>query len=201
MEQNQVLEDIGFIRQMIENNRRSLVDNGIIYISTGVYVVIGAVLSYILESGGKGGWVAYLWLALMAILIGFNLLARLRIEKERRKKTFGSQVFNAVWTACGIPVVIVSFLFLVTHLITMNVLFACISACLGIGYYLTGVINDLGFMKVLAFGWWGSLVCSIFWGYIGQDYQLGLFFTFLVFILEVVPGIIIYRKWKRVYDA
>lgn len=201
MEQNQLMEDVEFIRQMVENNRRSLVDNGINYIATGVYIVVGAVSSYLLEITGNRALLPWLWLFLMAVLIGFNFFVQRRIEKRAVKKTFATKVFADVWLACGIPVSIVSVLFFTAQTIPMNALMSCICACLGIGYFLTGTINDLRFMKYLAFGWWAGVAASMLWGYLGEDYQLGLLFTALILILEVIPGIIIYKKWKNTFNG
>lgn len=201
MEENKLIEDVEFIRQMVENNRRSLVDNGISYIATGVYIVVGASLSYLLEVTGKGHLLAWLWLSLMIVLIAFNIFIQRRIEKRSVRKTFASRIFADVWLACGIPIFIVSVLFFTTFAIPLNTLMACISGCLGIGYYLTGSINDLKFMKYLAFGWWAGLAVSVLWKYIGYDYQLGLLFTALILLLEVIPGIIIYKKWKNTFNG
>lgn len=200
MEENQLLEDVEFIKKMIENNRRSLIDNGISYISAGVYVVIGSALSIYLQISGMGNMLPYLWLLLLTLLIGFNFFIQKRMAAEKVKKTFAGRVFSAVWIACAIPMLIISVLFFTTNKIPMSAMFSAVSAILGIGYYLTGVINDLKFMKVLAAGWWTSIVISMLWSYFGEEYQLALFFALLILLLEVIPGIIIYNKWKKVYN-
>lgn len=74
MEENQIRNDVAYIRSMIENNRRSLVDNGITYISIGIYIVVGVVASYILGIKGMTDYLPPLWLLLMGILITFNLI-------------------------------------------------------------------------------------------------------------------------------
>ncbi|PKL88399.1 MAG: hypothetical protein CVV23_10260 [Ignavibacteriae bacterium HGW-Ignavibacteriae-2] len=200
MEKNQLQDDINYIKKMIENNRRSLVDNGIMYISIGVYVVLGASISYLLGTAGKQDLLPPLWLALIIILIIFNLIISRRFKKKQTRKTFASETFSAVWMACGIPITIISILYFITGGITLSTLFTSISAILGIGYFLTGHINELKFMKILAFGWWLAMITSILWLYIGEEHQLALLFAGLIFILEVIPGIIIYNKWKRVYN-
>ncbi|MGD8779719.1 MAG: hypothetical protein PVH88_12240 [Ignavibacteria bacterium] len=200
MDRDQLQEDITFIKNMIENNRRLLVDNGIAYISIGVYIVIGVTISYFLEINGKTNFVTPLWLLLMAFLIVFNYMAQKRIKRKQTRKTFASEIFNATWIACAIPITVVSVLYFIIDAISTSSLFVVVSTILGIGYYLTGIINELKFMKYLAFGWWLGSVTAISWKYIGEEYQLSLLFAMLIFILEVVPGIIIYRKWKRIYN-
>jgi hypothetical protein len=136
----------------------------------------------------------------MAFLIVFNYMAQKRIKRKQTRKTFASEIFNATWIACAIPITVVSVLYFIIDAISTSSLFVVVSTILGIGYYLTGIINELKFMKYLAFGWWLGSVTAISWKYIGEEYQLSLLFAMLIFILEVVPGIIIYRKWKRIYN-
>lgn len=201
MDQNQLQEDIHFIKQMIENNRRTLVDNGITYISIGIYVVIGVPISLLLGMNGYENWIPYLWLFLMTALIAFNLFFTKKFEKKKQKKTFGSEMLGVTWGACAAPIIILTLLYFFTGEVSTPSFFASISAILGIGYYLTGFINDLKFMRVLAFCWWAGSIISVMWNYIGEEYLLSIFFAVMIFVFEVIPGIIIYKKWKRVYNA
>ena len=199
MEQNQLQDDIAYLRNMIDNNRRNLVDNGIAYISAGIYVLIGIVISYILHINGLANLQPILWLVLMVLLIIINFIVQKKFKRKQVKKTFASKIFDATWAACGIPIAVISVLFLTTGLITPTSFFIIISSILGIGYFLTGIINDLKLMVILSFGWWLGTILSILWRYIGEEYQLAFLFAGLIFIFEIVPGIIIYKKWKRIY--
>ena len=201
MEQNQLQDDIAYLRIMIDNNRRSLIDNGITYISAGIYVLIGVVVSYILDVNGLTKLQPFLWLVLMALLIIINFIIQKKIQKKHVKKTFASKVFDATWFACGIPIAVISILFLTTGSISPTSFFIFISTILGIGYFLTGIINELRLMVILAFGWWLATILSIFWKYIGEEYQLALLFAGLIFLFEIIPGIIIYTKWKKLYHG
>ncbi len=198
MNDTQIFEDVEYVKQMIANNRRALVDNGIMYIATGVYIVVGMAATFLLDALGKYAWMPYVWLVLMALLILVIMIAQNRIDRSRVKNTFATRIFAAVWTACAVPILITSILFFVTGILQLSSLMACVSACMGIAYYLTGVINDLRFMKFLAAGWWVGVGMSLLWSRFGHEYQLGLFFAVLILLLEIVPGIIIYKKWKLV---
>ncbi len=200
MEKNQMQEDISFIRNMIDNNRRALVDNGITYISIGIYIFAGVVLTFILNINGISSAVPVLWLILMTMLIVFNFTIQKKFQKKQAKKTFASKVFTSTWTACGTPIFIVSVLYLTTGSISVTSLFITVSSVLGIGYFLTGIINELKFMTVSAFVWWIATAAAVLWKYIGDENQLSLLFAGLIFILEIVPGFVIYKRWKRVYN-
>ncbi|MCF8259316.1 MAG: hypothetical protein K9J12_00945 [Melioribacteraceae bacterium] len=200
METNQFEDDISYIKKMIENNRRTLVDNGLLYISTGIYVLVGSTVSYILGLNGLIDWLPQLWLVLMAILITFNIITKKKYVKSEQPKTFASELFNAIWTVCGIPIALISLYYFIVGGLPTTLLFIVIGIVLGIAYYLTGIINQLTIMKVLAFGWWLGAFAALNWKYIGEEYQLSLLFAVLIFFLEIIPGIIIYRKWKEKYN-
>lgn len=198
MEEHNIREDIQYLRKMMENNRRMLVDNGISYISSGIFVAVGVPISIYLGYKDMIEYTPYLWIGLMIILIIANLI--LGKKKSKQPKNFGSDVFNATWKACGIPAAIISFGFFLSDSFTTYPFFMAISAILGIGYYLTGVINKLPFMKILAYCWWAVLIMAIWWNKIGEEYQFSLIFAIMVLLLEVIPGIIIYKKWKYLYN-
>jgi len=116
-------------------------------------------------------------------------------------KTFGSDIFQAVWVACGISIVIIFVLSFTTTGMLVPAFFTSSASILAIGYFLTGVINDLKFMKVLAIFWWFTAIVSGIWELFGATVYLHLFFAFMVLILQLIPAIIIYKKWKSVYNG
>lgn len=201
MESAQFQEDLQYVKSMIENNRRRLIDNGITYIITAVFVGIGVVVSYFLGINGKQSILPYLWIPLIILLVAVNIFLQSKLEKKVLTRTFIGKIFDAVWLACGIPILIITLFYFLTASIQLSTLFIAISAILGIGYYLTGVINELIFMKYLAYIWWFGTILSLFWNYIGADYQLALLFSALVVIQQTIPGIIIYRKWRKVNNG
>ncbi len=197
MENSQFHEDLQYVKSMIENNRRQLIDNGVNYITNAAFVTVGVIASYFLGINGHEDFLPYLWVPLVLLLISANLFFKKKVEKKNIKKTFIAKIFNAMWLACGIPIFIITMLHFVTGLIALPAMFIAVSAIMGIGYYLTGVINDLKFMEYLAFGWWAGTVLSLLWVYIGEEYQLGLFFSALVVVQQIIPGVIIYGKWRK----
>lgn len=201
MENEHFQDDLQYVKSMIENNRRRLIDNGVNYITTAVFVGIGVIVSYFLGINGKQNVLPYLWIPLIIILVAANIFLQSKLEKKIVKRTFISKIFDAVWLACGIPIFIITLVYFLTASIQLSTLFILISAILGVGYYLTGVINELIFMKYLAYVWWIGTILSLLWNYIGADYQLALLFSVLVVIQQAIPGIIIYRKWRRVNNG
>lgn len=202
MEHAQFQEDLEYVKSMIENNRRQLLDNGINYLTTTVFVALGVIVSYILGINGKESLLPYIWIPLIFLLIVVNYYLQLKVyKKTKTKKTFIGKIFTAVWLACGIPILLITVLHFITGLISLQAMFIAISAILGIAYYLTGIINDLKFMQYLAFGWWAGTLLSLIWAYIGKEYQLALFFSVLVVVQQFIPGVIIFSKWRKAQNV
>ncbi len=200
MDQNQFQEDVQFIKRMIENNRRTIIDNGLNYLITGILVAIGVIISSFPGISSNKKTVTFVWFAIIAIIIISNTIIQYKIGKSKIKRTLITNIYESVWMACGFSVTAITILYFLTWKISLHDFFLIIATILGIGYYLTGVINELSFMKVLAFGWWLGGILSILWGYIGQENLLPLLFSLLIIPLEIIPGIIIYKKWKRLYN-
>lgn len=201
METNQIHEDLQHIKQMMARNQRSLVDNGLSYIINGIGIAIGVPVTMLMGFNGLESYILYVWLVLIAVMVAANLAANKRIEKNRKVITFGSEVFKTVWGACGVSIMIIFLLsFLDAGLLSAAFYVSCASI-LAIGYVLTGVINDLKFMKVLAIFWWLTAVTCGLWGSFGSLEFMPIFFSGMVLTLQLIPAFIIYKKWKRAYNG
>ncbi len=199
MESNQIQEDMHFIKKMLENNQRTLVDNGLSYIINGLGIAVGLPITITMGFIGMEIYIPYIWLLLIAIMVILNLIASKRIEKKQKVKTFGSEVFQAVWGACGLSVMLIFVFSFTTAGMTHPAFFTSVASILAIGYLLTGVINNLKFMKVLAIFWWLTAFVSGIWEIFFALEYLPFFFSFMVLVLQLVPATIIYKKWKRAY--
>ncbi|MCE1188312.1 MAG: hypothetical protein LWX56_04150 [Ignavibacteria bacterium] len=200
MENQVIADDIQYIRQMIQNNRRVLIDNGVAYISAGIYQLIGTISSILLQAAGKGQFIPHMWMSFMAILIAVNLYYGLHSKQSKSRNTFAAKLFGVTWIACLIPILITCIVFFVFSSITITAFFIIITAVMGIGYYITGSINELTIMKVFAFGWWFSSLIAALWTRFAKEYQLVLFLSILFTLFELIPGTIIYLKWKKIYN-
>ncbi len=200
MEEEKVQDDILFIRKIIEDNQRILVDNGLSYVINGFVIAIGVPLSMVMSFAGMDRYVPFTWIFLIVLMVALNLLVSLKVEKQQRIKTFGSEVFSAVWLACGLSIVILFVLTFPTSGMTSPAFMATCASILAIGYLLTGVINDFKFMKVLAGLWWLTAIIIGVWKYFLELQFMSIFFAIMVFILQLIPATLIYKKWKKVYQ-
>jgi len=84
METNKIQEDIQYIKKMIENNRRTLVDNGLSYIINGLTIALGIPVTIAMGFVGMEQYIPYLWLLLVAIMIFLNLIVAKKLRRSRK---------------------------------------------------------------------------------------------------------------------
>jgi hypothetical protein len=199
MTQENVEQDLQFIKKALENNRKMLADNGIFYILWGIMVVVGIPISYIFINMNMINILPFYWLGLAIIFFFIQLIINKKTRPTDHVDTFGWKLFNAVWRAVGITCILLTILFFTTSKISVPAFIGIIAAIFGIAYYLSGIINDIKFLTRLSYVWWLATIIGITWEYMFDLYYIALFFAGLILFLQVIPGIIIHKKWKRDY--
>jgi hypothetical protein len=201
METNQIKEDLHHIKEIMQRNQRSLVDNGLSYIINGIGLAIGIPLTILMGYNGLESWIPYVWLVFVPIMVLINILVTKKVEKKQTIKTFGSEVFKYLWAACGLSIMILFVLSFATSAVDLTSFYIGCSSILAIGYLLTGVINDLPFMKMLSLIWWlTAIVCGI-WDRFGSINYMPFFFSFIILVLQLIPASIIFKKWKKAQNG
>lgn len=78
-----------------------------------------------------------------------------------------------------------------------------IAAVLAIGFLVSGVLLDFPYFKLAAIGWWlGSLLMFYLNSPWARPKTLPWLIDFLLFgimmiLFQVVPGILLYRRWRK----
>jgi len=99
----------------------------------------------------------------------YNQSYRSQIDwKKHIVKTFSSEIFKYVWSACCLSIIILFLLSLTTSGFVDPSFFVNCASILVIGYLVTGAVNDLKFMKVLALFWWFTAIV-FHHNYLGVD--------------------------------
>jgi hypothetical protein len=193
-------EELAYIRQIIENSRKSFVEDGKPYIAWGVIVALGMTFSYISALMGRDLGTGYVWIGLT--ILGWIYIAYYSRTKSKttRAKSIIDRVQGAVWGAVGSMIGFVIFLIYIGQALNIqdmpgiHPLYICfITAILvGIGYFVSGVANDLTWLRNVAFAWWASAIVMYLWPSV---HVLGIY-AFMLVAFQVVPGVILYRKYR-----
>ena len=67
MSDSQVLEDIAYLKKVIEDSRKVVIDNGVIMLTWGILVVVGMILTYAYIHFGLKIPETWLWIVLIGI--------------------------------------------------------------------------------------------------------------------------------------
>ena len=145
MTQENIEQDLQFIKKVLENNRKMLVDNGIFYILWGAMVVIGTGISYIFIHLNMLHFLPYFWLGFIIVFFFIQKFIDRKTKSEKHVTSFGWKLFNAVWLATGITCILLSIILFTTTIIPVPVFLGVLASVFAIAYYLSGIINDLNF--------------------------------------------------------
>ena len=74
MDFESVQSDIKFIREVVENNRKVFIDNGLMFISTGIFIAIGLMMNYVLVALGLQDYILYAWGGWVVLIIITNII-------------------------------------------------------------------------------------------------------------------------------
>jgi hypothetical protein len=110
-------------------------------------------------------------------------------------------MFSYTWLAVGIPIMIFFVIYITSDTPSFSAFVAATASMLGIGYFLTGYTTDFNLMKILGGFWWIGAAFFLLWNNFSDMETLGLIFSIMVLLFQIMPGIVIYRKWKRIYNG
>lgn len=193
MEADKVFDEIAFIKKVITDSQKILLENGKIYILWSCLAILCIVLKYM--KAAIGFTFNNLWLYIPVILIGTLLTHQLkkRSAAERHVKTFSQKILAGIWVSWGVSILILTIVGYLSGRIEDLAIPAIIAATMGSGQFVSGIASNTGWIRNTAFGWWlGAIVMFCLPG----EYTIALLGALLV-VFQLVPGVIVYRKWKK----
>ena len=193
MEQkDQILEDLQYMKQIINDSRKIVVDKGIGFIVWGILIIIGLAGSYIDTVMSGRQYSGELWVVLIAGGWIYTVFGWSRHKHRKKTVTFAEKIVGAVWFSAGITMTILGFVGVNSgafHSVFVSPVLACV---LGAAFFVSALIYNNTLMKYLAPIWWlGSIFMFFFPGV-----QTIIIMAGLMLFLQVVPGIILYKKFK-----
>lgn len=192
MEDRNALDELVFIKKVIEDSKRTVAENGVGYIVWGILVFVGLLVSYLSNIFDYRFNSFLVWLSLM----GFGWLTTLwSVWKKKGKavKTFGTRLLSAVWLSAGVAMMIIGFVATASGMVRGFAVSPLIAIVLGVAYFLSGQIYGSTWVKVLALGWWIGGIAMLFIVSITQV----LVMAFMMLFFQVVPGFIFYFNSKK----
>ena len=186
--------ELSVIKKIMDDSRNIISDNGWHYILWGVSVTGALIANYIMAlTGVSFNLQGMMWFILMiSTWIAESIIERVK-DKKKKERTFAGKLLGSLWFAAGIAMFTFGFVGTITH--AYNAIFICpiISTVLGMTYITSGAIQQIRWLQLLSIGWWSGAIYTFFF----PGIHTLLIFAIMMLSFQVVPGIILYRKWKR----
>lgn len=194
MESKQAELELSVIKKIMEDSRNAVLDNGIHYIFWGVIVTFALLVNYaMLLTRTSMNYIGMMWFILMISAAIVDGIIGHRQVKRSRVRTYAGDLLSSLWKATGIAMFMFGFLGIVTRAYDPIYISPVISTTLGIAYYTSGAIQQLKWLKYISFGWWAGA----FYLFIFPSVHTLLIFAIMVICLQVIPGLILNRKYKE----
>lgn len=194
MEENQVINELQFIKKVIDDSKRTLIDNGMGYIIWGVIVFLGMITDYVQVSLYGYANSLYRWLFLVGAGWLWTFVYYSKFKPAKATKTFAGKLMGYLWLSAGICMTIIGFVATLSGMIRGLAVSPLISVILGMTYFMTGALFDSKLFKLLSLGWWtGAIVMMLFPGLHNV-----LIMAMMMLVFQIIPGIVMYKKSKSV---
>lgn len=198
MDTKQAELELSEIKRIMEDSRRIMVDDGTGFILWGSLVALGLISSYLSVLDYLEWKVTSIaWFALIGLGWLITIFQFRREKKERKAVTFAGKVAGAIWGSAGITMTIIGFVGSYTGLVKgmgISPLMACVLAA---AFFVSGVIYNDKTFRYLSFGWWAGAMVMFFW----YSPHTLLLFALMILFMQVLPGFIMYKKWKKEIKA
>jgi hypothetical protein len=192
MNRAQAHEELAFIKKVMEDSQRTILDNGKQYILWSILVLAGIGIKYSLDGLGSTLNPAWLWIPLLAVGWLLSFLLKRKTYSETRVKTFAQRTLEAVWMGWGLAIPILTLVGYFSGAIESWAISPVVATLFGSACFTTGLITSNAWLRITAIFWWGG---AIFMFLVPSEYSIALLAGMFIF-LQMVPGIVLYRKWK-----
>jgi hypothetical protein len=197
MEKQKAELEISMIKQIMDDSKKIVVDDGKGYIIWGVLIVIGLLGTYFLILSKLYNYIGWLWIVSIGAGWIYTILVNAFKDHKKKARTFAGKILGALWFSCGISMTLLGFVGTGTGSYGAYTISPLMAVVLGVAYFVTGVIYGLPWVRNLSIGWWIGAVVTFIWT---GMYSL-LVFAAMMIVLQIIPGIILYSKFKKEYRA
>ncbi len=197
MEKQQAELEISMIRKIMEDSRRIVIDDGVGYIVWGFLVILALLSSYFIVLAKQYSYILWVWVVLMGGGWIYTIFHYRKKESRTRVKTFAGKILGGTWISAGISMTLVGFVGTSTGAIRGYAISPMISIILGIAYFVSGIVYSQRWIRNLSAGWWAGAVIMFLW----PGVYSFLIFSGMMALLQVLPGIILYSKFRKEFSA
>lgn len=155
METNEALLELSIIKKIMEDSRKAAYESGIQGIFWSIVIAVTLILNYIILISRSGyQYIGIVWLVMMALGTAGSIIIGIKEKKTIKTRTFAGRVLMAVWLSIGVSNSVFAFAAVIAHAFNPLYIIPLDSIVLGVGFYITGAIQQMRLLKFLTWVWW-----------------------------------------------
>ena len=192
MVEKKVQEDLAVIKQIMEESRQRFYNVGIHLVVWGGIVILALLLTFYSQS------IKYLFPEYWIWLVGFGIGWMFEYWQSKRYDTYTNlhnklnRISSMLWLSILITMMIYGIFGGGSGHIVQGAS-AVIAGLLAIGYFVTGEMIEMKWIKYLGYGWWiGTIILFLS----PNDIDI-LIMALLMMFLQFIPGIILLVKGPK----
>jgi hypothetical protein len=197
MNKKQAYEELAFIKKLMEDSQKALMDNGKFFIILTFFALLGVTIKIFKDLIGLKINNLYIYIPLVAIGLTFAIFYKTRVYAKMGGKTYASKVMDGIWIAFLISTSILSIIGYASGGIRPTAVAPVISVLFGINQYLSGLVLNLRWISSMAYGWWISSICMFLWPGEHSVILIGI----LLILFQLIPGIFLFLNRKKLHNA
>ncbi len=186
-------QELAFIKKVMTDSRKILIDDGKATIFWGLLISFGLLITYFSVAQGWETSLSWFWPALIGFGWTYTIVTEIRHERKRRVKTFAGKIVGAVWIAFGISATILGFVGTVSGAYHGVFISPLIAVLLGTAFLVCGVLYGKSWVSYLSIGWWGGAIAMFFM----HNLETLLVMIGMLILFQVIPGLVLYREFKK----
>ena len=188
----QLMQDFQYMKQIVNDSRKLIVNNGIAYIVWGAISIVGLLLTYIDIVTAGEQYTYIVWPVLIGIGWIFSLFSYFKKKNKNRVSTFAGKLTASTWQATGVSLTILGMIGLFTNAYSGVYIPPILSVVFGTAFYISAILYDSKMMKITAPIWW---LAGIYM-FLFPTKETILIMAGLILFCQLIPGILFYRKVK-----
>ncbi len=193
MKEPEAKNELEFIKRVLEDSRKIIVDDGMNFIFWGIIAAIGLIATYILVIEKFWEYIEWVWIVLIAVGWIYSIISGLNKQKKRRVRTFAGKILSVTWFSCGLTMTIIGIGGSFSGAIHGVYISPTISIVLGIAFAITGTVYNDRWLTLLSVGWWLGGIVMFF----NPGIYSILMMALMIIFFQITPGIVLYNRSKK----
>ena len=193
MDESTAQDELAFIKKVMTDSRRIIIDDGKIYLIWGILVIIGVLLEHLMYAYTSLDGSLGIWITVISLCWFGTIWVIWKRRTWPREYTFAGKILSSLWVACFVAMTILGFIGFASGGVRASHIGAVLATVIGIGFFVNGTISDYRWFHYISFGWWGGSIFIFFTHWKYRQPTLALLMLFFM----VIPGIWLNFRWRK----